>query len=725
MRDLSSADATLADTSESQGLPGFITPSSSSSRTIPTSTSSIQLHRSKSVNDLTLRRSTSSLKSRIAPNCHSPCMNSLRGPSIDGVPPEGHVGGVHDEACFVDPPFPSPMPSRLVRLSSCAGFDENSRQWEENTFRCFRRSMAFVSAGQTCSDLRLKMRRKEIKIDFMTELPIELALYIFLKMGDDRRSLVRCRLVSKKWRVLAEDPVVWREMFLNQRSWGVKRMFKTPSQHPKSNQLSFWHSPTPLQPCPLVRSKMDGISEMEEELQDQAVPAQTFGQQWSSDDVLFSPVPPLSRQSTMQSYQANGSGNVRIARRLSQLLGEVALPLMDSDLTLISHDNDPLDEILTVHQESSTADKSQVDSSLQPYGVFSSSNLNSTTSPPHARHDSRYISTSASHMQKESESDTALDWFQMYRDRSVIATRWKEGKQISKSLKGHQDSIYCLQLIKDRIYTGSRDRTVKVWDATSGACIKTLHGHEGSVLCLRCDDTIMLTGSSDCKVIVWDMLTHSIRQELIGHRSGVLDLAFNSNWIVSCSKDTTIKVWCRNTGKLAGTICGHSGPVNALQLANNGTLLSASGDSTMKLWEVGSRNLLRTFDGHLRGLACIKLIESLGLVISGSNDETIKVWDVNTGQCLKTLMGHEGLVRTLDVDVAERRLVSGSYDKTIKVWDFETGEMKLDFRKGQRSLVFDLKIDFGRIVSVGHDPNMMILNFAHGIDCENFCSVSV
>lgn len=122
----------------------------------------------------------------------------------------------------------------------------------------------------------------------------------------------------------------------------------------------------------------------------------------------------------------------------------------------------------------------------------------------------------------------------------------------------------------------------------------------------------------------------------------------------------------------------------------------------------------------MRGLACLKLIESQALVLTGSNDETIKVWNLKNSQCLMTLLGHSDLVRTLDVDLDHHRLVSGSYDKTIKVWDLRTGELKLDFRKGERSLVFDVQINLTEIVLVGHDSKVMILDFSYGLDCQNF-----
>ncbi|CAH7686978.1 WD40-repeat-containing domain protein [Phakopsora pachyrhizi] len=336
----------------------------------------------------------------------------------------------------------------------------------------------------------------------------------------------------------------------------------------------------------------------------------------------------------------------------------------------------------------------------------------------------------------------SLDWFQLYRDRAVLDNRWKDGKQKPSSLKGHTDSIYCVQFNGDQmLITGSRDRTIKLWDLGTGECTETLRGHQGSVLCLRVDGSRIISGSSDCRIIQWapktcevsqKNISYEVETEFIGHGSGVLDLAMNEKVIISCSKDMTIKVWDRLSNKLIRTITGHHGPVNALQLLaaqfpassdaskgsseNNPTttrFISASGDSSMKLWELETGKCLRVFEGHLRGLACVKLVEELGLVISGSKDENIKIWDLNTGRCMKTLIGHEGLVRTLDVDVAQKRLVTGSYDKTIKVWDLSEGSLILDFRKqGNRfkSLVFDLKINCNKIVSVGHDSSIVVVS---------------
>lgn len=51
-----------------------------------------------------------------------------------------------------------------------------------------------------------------------------------------------------------------------------------------------------------------------------------------------------------------------------------------------------------------------------------------------------------------------------------------------------------------KIVSGLRDNTIKMWDRASLACLRTLNGHTGSVLCLQYDDKVIISGSSDSTV---------------------------------------------------------------------------------------------------------------------------------------------------------------------------------------------------------------------------------
>lgn len=111
-------------------------------------------------------------------------------------------------------------------------------------------------------------------------------------------------------------------------------------------------------------------------------------------------------------------------------------------------------------------------------------------------------------------SEEEQSWYYWFKQRYQLENRWNIGKVASHYLIGHQDSVYCLQFDDEKIITGSRDQTIKIWDLNQYQCIHTLEGHQGSVLCLKYNDEVIISGSSDHTVIVWDMKTKRIRGRL-------------------------------------------------------------------------------------------------------------------------------------------------------------------------------------------------------------------
>jgi dynein assembly factor with WDR repeat domains 1 len=62
---------------------------------------------------------------------------------------------------------------------------------------------------------------------------------------------------------------------------------------------------------------------------------------------------------------------------------------------------------------------------------------------------------------------------------------------------------------RDKIVTGSFDRTAKIWDANTGQRYHTLKGHKMEIVCLGFDPHGMLvaTGSMDHTAKLWDVET--------------------------------------------------------------------------------------------------------------------------------------------------------------------------------------------------------------------------
>ncbi|KAG1496535.1 hypothetical protein G6F54_006399 [Rhizopus delemar] len=236
----------------------------------------------------------------------------------------------------------------------------------------------------------------------------------------------------------------------------------------------------------------------------------------------------------------------------------------------------------------------------------------------------------------------------LYKNHLALQQRWSTGKVTTRFLQGHEDSVYCSAWIgKNLLATGSRDQAVKIWDVSSGKCIRTLKDHHtGSILCMRVDRDTLMTGSSDATCILWSLPELEPKMHLRGHGHSVLDVCLVNNKIVTSSKDHTLRVWDYTTGNELRQLLGHTASVNALDSVSHNQVVSASGDTTLKLWNVDTGECLRTFEGHKLGLACVRFDGNY--LYSGGLDGKINVWDIDTGGCVNTLIGHGRMIRSID-----------------------------------------------------------------------------
>ena len=232
-----------------------------------------------------------------------------------------------------------------------------------------------------------------------------------------------------------------------------------------------------------------------------------------------------------------------------------------------------------------------------------------------------------------------MPWKSVYCERLMIERNWRGGRYNVRTLQGHTDGIMCLQFNESLtspqfpiLITGSYDRTARVWNLDTGKELRVLKGHTRGVRCLQFDEMKLITGSMDRTLKIWNWRTGELMRTLEGHTAGIVCLHFNDEILASGSQDSNINVWNFRSGECF-TLKGHQDWINAVHLwsgvkpapppvdIQNGPdgsapattapmtfLFSASDDCSIRLWDLQTRERLMTYEGHVGQVQSIKLV---------------------------------------------------------------------------------------------------------------------
>ncbi len=253
------------------------------------------------------------------------------------------------------------------------------------------------------------------------------------------------------------------------------------------------------------------------------------------------------------------------------------------------------------------------------------------------------------------------------KEQYVIHSNITKKVYTSTTLQGIDDTVITLASEGGRLFSGSANGSIQIWDLNTNACTATLEGGNGTISSLALRGQKVISGTDVGIIQIWDINTKTCTAALEGHKDTVLCLALEGQKLYSASRDNTVKIWDLNTNTCTATLQGDNRGFQSIVLDGQ-RLFSGCDNGIIQVWDLNSNTCIAILQGHNHPVISLALDgQSL---FSGSSDKTIKIWDLNTNTCTATLEGHKGHVAS--IALYGEKLFSGSLDDTIKIWDLST-----------------------------------------------------
>ncbi|XP_046810063.1 protein qui-1 [Lucilia cuprina] len=192
----------------------------------------------------------------------------------------------------------------------------------------------------------------------------------------------------------------------------------------------------------------------------------------------------------------------------------------------------------------------------------------------------------------------------MSSDRDGMIYVWMaDGGNLLQTLQGPYKSLAATNNMKFAISTNG-ENVLKIFSLTrEDEKYSVSHSDEITCFTITADSLFIITGSRDMSLKVWQATGGKLAQVLVGHSDAVTCAAVsvtNKSQVTSGSKDTNLIIWDLHTGEEIHTLAGHLGPVIGVKVSADGsTAVSGSDDKTLIVWETKRGLALTSLQLHV------------------------------------------------------------------------------------------------------------------------------
>ncbi len=306
---------------------------------------------------------------------------------------------------------------------------------------------------------------------------------------------------------------------------------------------------------------------------------------------------------------------------------------------------------------------------------------------------------------------------------------WAKTHEEERILTGHTSDVLCVRYSADGklLASASKDHSVRLWNAETGALAATLVGHTDEVnsLCFLSDQQLLSAGN-DGRLLLWDTTAHKLAREVVNvaHHLYSVVASPDRRIVALGGVMRNVQLFRTEDWTPLAPITGPWDYVRAVQFSADGsTLFTASDDGPIRVWQISSPRLLGVLKGHPSCVRALALFDhDRGLVSAGREDGTLRIWNLPkwedertlTVEPVRALPPHPAWLHDVAVAPQTKLAVVAGRNGAIRQVNLETGNVERTF-DGHEGRVWSICFspDGQHIATAGEDQTIRIWN-AHG-----------
>jgi WD40 repeat protein len=184
-----------------------------------------------------------------------------------------------------------------------------------------------------------------------------------------------------------------------------------------------------------------------------------------------------------------------------------------------------------------------------------------------------------------------------------------------------------------------------------------------------------LLGAGLIGLVVWLLTRTDELATLRGHDGPVRAVAISADGtLIASAGDGTVRIWDSSTNRERHSLA-HGAKVRAIAFGTDTLLASVGDDAVVRLWNASTGEAAGTRTGPKKMLECVAISPDGSLLAAAGVEGPVHIWSGKQDGSPRSLTGHLKHVHAMLFTPDGKTLITGGEDGNLRFWDAATGSL--------------------------------------------------